>query len=375
MSMKHITPEDYNYIRTTKDWTDKIISAEITFHIKKGDIYQTIKTEVEPQGKGLYETLVEKKIISPDLEEAPKNFNLRDNINGWINSKVNKKIKEALGEYEKGVKIYNQLADLVVKDKRTSVYYPELNNGAVKREEIRLYNRTKNIGNEEFEFALGDGHYYSTELKFAHPDITTEGCTCFIKFMLEANNEPWGDRDKDEDIQRWDLPDFELEFKCVTDNRIDGVETIKEQLVDLIYIEDRGKFNSYFIQDDSRKVSLNTFIAMARHHNRNIREKMERNIIHKANASEVIAKLKEMYPGLPIHKKEINKTYVNKNYYSFWSGSRYVESLSVTFPDESILYYSYPDACKNKALELMGVNDVSVMTPEQSIKKIINQNK
>ena len=374
MSMNHITPEDYNYIRTTKDWTDKIISAEITFHIKKGDIYQTIKTEVTPQGKGLYETLVEKKIISPDMEGAPKNFNLRDNINNWINIKVNTEIKEAIGGYEKGVKIYNQLVDLVVKDKRTSVYHPELNNGAVKREEISLYNRRKNIGNEEFEFSLGEGYYYSKELKFAHPNITTEACTCCIKFMIESDNEPWGALISPE-VQRWDLPWFELELKCVTDNRIDGVETIKEHKIDLIDIEERGKFNSYFIQDDSRRVSLNTFIAMTRQRNRNIHEKIEKNIIYKANASEVTAKLKEMYPGLPIHKTEINKTYVNKNYYSFWSGSRYVDSLSVTFPDESILYYSYPDACKNKALELMGVNDVSVMTPEQSIKKIINQNK
>ena len=374
--MEHITPEDYNHIRTTKDWTDKIVSAEITFHIKKGNIDQTIKTNVKPQGKGLYEALIENNILTPEVEGAPEDFNLRDIINNQINMEVNSVCERHIDRHDKGVKIYNQLVDLVVKDKRTSVYYPELNNGAVKREEIRLYNRTKNIGNEEFEFDI-EGGFWSRrgKRKYAHPDITTEVCSCSINFMIEANNEPWGDRDKDEDIQRWDLPDFELELRCVTDNRIDGVETVKEQLVDLLYAEDKGKFNSYFLQDDSRKVSLNTFIAMAREHNRNIRKKIEQNIIDKANASEVVAKLKEMYPGLPIRETETNRNSVNNNYYSFWSGRRYVKSLSVTFPDESILFYSYKEACKNKALKLLGAKDISPMTQEQVIEKIINQNK
>ena len=359
MSIKHITPLDYRYMENIS-WEKKVSYAEVTFTVSTGAIEQTIKANVDTNGKGLYEALVDQRIIA-------ESDHVRKEINSMVKRNVDKYCERKIRVYKSGVRIHNELVDLVVKDKRTTVWEPEKNNGAVKPEELVVRDRVSNLSNEEFSGRLSDDSYPVYITAWAHPSITKEPCKCSIKFWMK-------DTDNVTDMP-YSLPEFTLGIKSLVTNTNDGVLRRKEHIIDLIYSDDRGMYHSYVIQDTGRRVKLNTFIAMVRQYNREKEALINKSLVENVNYREVLAKLHEMYPGLPISKKEVYHTSFNRDFHGYWGRRRYLQCIVVEFPDTSQLFYNEKKACEEKELVVSGMHDVSLMTPEQAVKKLINQNK
>ena len=360
MSIKHITPLDYRYMENIS-WEKKVSYAEVTFTVSTGAIEQTIKANVGTNGMGLYEALVDQRIIV-------ESDHVRKEINSMVKRNVDKYCERKIEVYKSGVRIHNELADLVVKDKRTSVWEPEKNNGAVKPEEFVVTDRVSNLSNEEFSGRLSGDAYPSYIVAWAHPSITKEPCKCSINFWMK-------DKDDVTDIP-YSLPEFTLELKSVTSPvTYDGLMRREEYLIDLIYSDDRGMYHSYTIQETGRRVKLNTFIAMVRQNNREKEALISKSLVENINYREMLAKLQEMYPGLPISKKEVYQTSFNRDFHGYWGRRRYLKCIVVEFPDTSQLFYNEEKACEEKELVVSGMHDVSLMTPEQAVEKLINQNK
>lgn len=359
MSIKHITPTNYSYMKNIS-WEKKVSYAEVTFTVSTGDIQQTIKANVGTNGMGLYEALVDQRIIV-------ESDHVRKEINSMVQRNVDTYCERKIRVYKSGVRIHNELADLVVKDKRTTVWEPEKNNGAVKPEELVVRDRVSNLSNEEFSGRLSDDSYPAYITAWAHPSITKEPCKCSINFWMKDTD--------DVTEMAYSLPEFTLGLKSLVTNTNDGLLRGKEHIIDLIYSDDRGMYHSYVIQDTGRRVKLNTFIAMVRQHNREKEALINKSLVENVNYREVLAKLHEMYPGLPISKKEVYQTSFNRDFHGYWGRRRYLQCIVVEFPDTSQLFYNQQKACEEKELVVSGMHDVSLMTPEQAVKKLINQNK
>jgi len=360
MSIKHITPLDYSYMEKIS-WEKKVSYAEVTFTVTTGAIQQTIKANVDTNGKGLYEALVDQRIIA-------ESDHVREEINGMVKRNVDKYCERKIRVYKSGVRIHNELLDLVVKDKRTTVWEPEKNNGAVRPEEFVVTDRVSNLSNEEFSGRLSDDSYPAYITAWAHPSITKEPCKCSIKFWMK-------DRDDVTDMP-YSLPEFTLGLKSLVSREdSEGLLRRKEHIIDLIYSDDRGMYHSYMIQDTGRRVKLNTFIAMVRQYNREKEYLISKSLVENINYREMLAKLQEMYPGLPISKKEVYRTSFNRNFHDNWGRRRYLKCIVVEFPDSSKLFYNEEKACEKKELLVSGIFDASATTPEQAVEKLINQNK
>jgi hypothetical protein len=360
MNIKHITPLDYSYMKNIS-WEKKVEYAEVTFTVSTGDIEQTIKANVGTNGMGLYEALVDQRIIT-------ESDHVREEINDMVNRNVDRYCERKIKVYKSGVRINNELVDLVVKDKRTTVWEPEKNNGAVRPEELVIGDRISNLSNEEFSGRLSDDAYPVYITAWAHPSITKEPCKCSIKFWMK-------DKDDVTDMP-YSLPEFTLGLKSLVSREdSEGLLRRKEHIIDLIYSGDRGMYHSYMIQETGRRVKLNTFIAMVRQYNREKESLISKSLIENVNYIKMLAKLQEMYPGLPISKKEVYRTSFNRNFYDNWGRKRYLECIVVEFPDSSELFYNSEKACGERELVVSGMFDASPMTSKQAVKKLINQNK
>ena len=336
-----------------------------------------IKHKVEGNME-LYDSLVKDEIII--ASDYTKKI-LRAGIQRQVQAKVDKH----LFNRERGIRIYNELAELEVKDKRRDHYSEYMLDGVVDAAEIKFVNRVESLNSVQFSDNRFDclydynsdttGRYSKREDRYiykktwAHDSVTKECCDITINFCINhinhANN------------QEFYLPDVEI--KALYKEYYNWEKKLIDAEIDLIEVSDKNNsqltFNSYRLQDSSRRVSLNMFMVYIRQTTKENIFKHKRDASWQSNLDTQMDVLGARFPNEKVSLAHCYKRNLTHNYYSFWSRTD-MECIRVLFEDESYILYNKDLAQREGKLEVLGVYDSKhkFLKEDAAINKLINQN-
>lgn len=358
------------------NWSEHIESANIKFTLKTGKRKGQeiiIKHKVEGNME-LYDSLVKDEII---IASDYTKRQIREGIQRQVSSKVSRRLSNRV----RGVDIYNELAELDVKDKRRDHYSEHVLDGKVDDKEIKIVNRVESLNSVQFsdngfdclyDYANGDvprEERYIYRKTWAHDSVTKECCDITINFCINHINHG--------NNQEFYMPDVEVKAKYKEYFNWEG--KLRDAEIDLIEASCKDNsqltFNSYRLQDSSRKVSLNMFMVY-------IREKTKENIFKQKRDASWQSKLDTQmdvlgarYPSEKVSLANCYRRNLTHNYYSFWSRTD-MECIRVLFKDESYILYNKDAAQKDGKLEVLGVYDSQhkFLKEGVAIEKLIIQN-
>tara|TARA_R110000803_G_scaffold72729_2_gene136436 strand:- start:16005 stop:17132 length:1128 start_codon:yes stop_codon:yes gene_type:complete len=357
------------------NWSEHIESAKIKFTLKTGKRKGQeiiIKHKVEGNME-LYDSLVKDEII---IASDYTKRQIREGIQRQVSSKVSRRLSNRV----RGLDIYNELAELHVKDKRRDYYSEHVLDGVVDDKEIKLVNRVESLSSVQFsdngfnclyDYANGDVQFreFIYRKTWAHDSVTKECCDITINFCINHINHG--------DNQEFYLPDVEVKAKYKEYFNWEG--KLRDAEIDLIEASCKDNsqltFNSYRLQNSSRKVSLNMFMVYVRQTTKENIFKQKRDASWQSNLDTQMDVLGARYPSEKITLEHCYRRNLTHNYYSFW-GRTDMECISVVFEDESYILYNKGLAQKDGKLEVLGVYDSQHKTMKEAvaIEKLIIQN-
>ncbi len=362
------------------NWSEHIQLAKIKFTLKTGKRKGQeiiIKHKVEGNME-LYDSLVKDEIIiASDYTKKT--------IRAGIQRQVQAKVDKHLFNRERGIRIYNELAELEVKDKRKDHYSEYMLDGVVDDNEIKIVNRVESLNSVQFSENGFDclydynsdttGRYSKREDRYiyrktwAHDSVTKECCDITINFCINHINHG--------NNQEFYLPDVEV--KAPYKEYYNWESKLRDAEIDLIEASCKDNsqltFNSYRLQDSSRKVSLNMFMVYIREKTKENIFKQKRDASWQRNLDTQMDVLGARYPSEKVSLANCYRRNLTHNYYSFW-GRTDMECIRVLFKDESYILYNKGLAQKDGKLEVMGVYDSQHKTIKEAvaIEKLIIQN-
>lgn len=367
--------DKYNNL-TNINWTEHVDYATIKFIVLTGNRKGQeiiIKHKVEGNME-LYDSLVKDEIII--ASDYTKRY-LREGIQRQVQGKINKRLFNRV----RGIEIYNMLAELDVKDKRRDSYLGHEVDGKVDDSEIRFINRVESLSSIEFS---PNGHdclydYAGTDVPreeryvykktWAHNSVSKECCDIKISFTLNHRNHG--------NNQEFYLPDVEVAAHYQEyfhwEKKLIGAE------IDLIEAscKDNGQltFNSYRLQNSSRKVGLNTFMVYVRQTTKENIFKCKRDTSQQSNLDTQMDVLGARFPNQKVSLVNCYRRNLTHNYYSYW-GRADKECIRILFEDESYVLYNKELAQRDGKLEVMGVYDSQhkYLKEDTAVNKLINQN-
>ena len=357
------------------NWSEHIESAKIKFTLKTGKRKGQeiiIKHKVEGNME-LYDSLVKDEII---IASDYTKRQIREGIQRQVSSKVSRRLSNRV----RGLDIYNELAELHVKDKRRDYYSEHVLDGVVDDKEIKLVNRVESLSSVQFsdngfnclyDYANGDVQFreFIYRKTWAHDSVTKECCDITINFCINHINHG--------NNQEFYLPDVEVKAKYKEYFNWEG--KLRDAEIDLIEASCKDNsqltFNSYRLQNSSRKVSLNMFMVYVRQTTKENIFKQKRDASWQSNLDTQMDVLGARYPSEKITLEHCYRRNLTHNYYSFW-GRTDMECISVVFEDESYILYNKGLAQKDGKLEVLGVYDSQHKTMKEAvaIEKLIIQN-
>tara|TARA_B100000768_G_scaffold142954_1_gene134981 strand:+ start:1158 stop:2285 length:1128 start_codon:yes stop_codon:yes gene_type:complete len=366
--------DKYNNL-TNINWTEHVDYATIKFVVltgkRKGQEI-IIKHRVEGNME-LYDSLVKDDIII--ATDYTKRY-LREGVQRQVQAKVNKH----LFNYNRGINIYNELAELDVKDKRRDNYTEHVVDGKVSDEEIKIVNRVESLSSIEFhpnghdclyDYKRDDpsGEKYIYKKTWAHNSVTEECCDIYISFCINHINHG--------NNQEFYLPDVEVTAKYK--EYFHWEKRIKDAEIDLICASSKDNsqltFNSYRLQNSSRKVSLNMFMVYVRETTKENIFRCKDDTSRQSNLDTQMDVLVERFPNEKVSLEHCYKRNLTHNYHSYW-GRTDKECIRVLFKDESYILYNKELAQKDGKLEVVGVYDSQHEFVKEgvAIEKLIIQN-
>ncbi len=362
------------------NWSEHIQLAKIKFTLKTGKRKGQeiiIKHKVEGNME-LYDSLVKDEII---IASDYTKKTLRAGIQRQVQAKVDKH----LFNRERGIRIYNELAELEVKDKRRDHYSEYMLDGVVDAAEIKFVNRVETLNSVQFSDNGFDclydynsdttGRYSKREDRYiykktwAHDSVTKECCDITINFCINHINHG--------NNQEFYLPDVQV--KAPYKEYYNWEKKLIDAEIDLIEVSDKDNskltFNSYRLQDSSRKVSLNMFMVYIRQTTKENIFKQKRDTSWQSNLDTQMDVLGARFPNEKVSLAHCYKRNLTHNYYSFWSRTS-MDCIRVLFEDESYILYNKDLAQREGKLEVLGVYDSQhkTMKEDAAINKLINQN-
>jgi hypothetical protein len=362
------------------NWSEHIQLAKIKFTLKTGKRKGQeiiIKHKVEGNME-LYDSLVKDEIIiASDYTKKT--------IRAGIQRQVQAKVDKHLFNCERGIRIYNELAELDVKDKRKDHYSEYMLDGVVDAAEIKFVNRVESLNSVQFSDNGFDclydynsdttGRYSKREDRYiykktwAHDSVTKECCDITINFCINHINHG--------NNQEFYLPDVQV--KAPYKEYYNWEKKLIDAEIDLIEVSDKDNskltFNSYRLQDSSRKVSLNMFMVYIRQTTKENIFKQKRDASWQSNLDTQMDVLGARFPNEKVSLAHCYKRNLTHNYYSFWSRTD-MECIRVLFEDESYILYNKDLAQREGKLEVLGVYDSNhkFLKEDAAINKLINQN-
>jgi hypothetical protein len=362
------------------NWSEHIQLIKIKFTLKTGKRKGQeiiIKHKVEGNME-LYDSLVKDEII---IASDYTKKTLRAGIQRQVQAKVDKH----LFNRERGIRIYNELAELEVKDKRRDHYSEYMLDGVVDAAEIKFVNRVESLNSVQFSDNGFDclydynsdttGRYSKREDRYiykktwAHDSVTKECCDITINFCINHINHG--------NNQEFYLPDVQV--KAPYKEYYNWEKKLIDAEIDLIEVSDKDNskltFNSYRLQDSSRKVSLNMFMVYIRQTTKENIFKQKRDASWQSNLDTQMDVLGARFPNEKVSLAHCYKRNLTHNYYSFWSRTD-MECIRVLFEDESYILYNKDLAQREGKLEVLGVYDSNhkFLKEDAAINKLINQN-
>jgi len=306
-------------------------------------------------------------------------------LRAGIQRQVQAKVDKHLFNRERGIRIYNELAELEVKDKRRDHYSEYMLDGVVDAAEIKFVNRVETLNSVQFSDNGFDclydynsdttGRYSKREDRYiykktwAHDSVTKECCDITINFCINHINHG--------NNQEFYLPDVEV--KAPYKEYYNWEKKLIDAEIDLIEVSDKDNskltFNSYRLQDSSRKVSLNMFMVYIRQKTKENIFKQKRDTSWQSNLDTQMDVLGARFPNEKVSLAHCYKRNLTHNYYSFWSRTD-MECIRVLFEDESYILYNKDLAQREGKLEVLGVYDSNhkFLKEDAAINKLINQN-
>lgn len=379
MEKINFNTDKYNNL-TNINWSEHIQLAKIKFTLKTGKRKGQeiiIKHKVEGNME-LYDSLVKDEII---IASDYTKKNIREGIQRQVQAKVDIRLHNRV----RGINIYNELAELDVKDKRRDNYSEYWVDGKVDDNEIKIVNRVESLSSIDFNPTFHDclydynsdttGRYSKREDRYiykktwAHDSVTKECCSIEISFDINHINHG--------NNQEFYLPDVQVtalykEYynweKKLTDAEIDLIDASCKDNSQLT-------FNNYRLQDSSRKVSLNMFMVYIRQTTKENIFKQKRDASWQSNLDTQMDVLGARFPNEKVSLVNCYKRNLTHNYYSYW-GRADKECIRILFEDESYILYNKELAQKDGKLEVMGVYDSEHKTMKEAvaIEKLIIQN-
>jgi hypothetical protein len=362
------------------NWSEHIQLAKIKFTLKTGK-RKGQEIIIKHWAKGnmeLYDSLVKDEIIiASDYTKKT--------IRAGIQRQVQAQVDKHLFNRERGIQIYNELAELEVKDKRKDHYSEYMLDGVVDDNEIKIVNRVENLNSVQFSDngfgCLYDynsdttGRYSKKEDRYiykktwAHDSVTKECCDMTIDFCINHINHG--------NNQEFYLPDVQV--KALYKEYYNWEGKLRDAEIDLIEVSDKDKskltFNSYRLQDSSRRVSLNMFMVYIRQTTKENIFKHKRDASWQSNLDTQMDVLGARFPNEKVSLANCYRRNLTHNYYSFWRRTD-MECIQVLFEDESYILYNKDKAQKDGKLEVLGVYDSQHKTMKEgvAIEKLIIQN-
>ncbi len=144
--MKKINFNTDKYVNLTNiNWSEHVSNATIKFIVltgkRKGQ--EIIIKHIVQGNMELYDSLVKDDII---IASDYTKKQLREGIQRVVQDKVNRRLSNRV----RGIRIYNELAELNVKDKRRDNYSEHVVDGKVNDEEIKIVNRVESLSSINF---------------------------------------------------------------------------------------------------------------------------------------------------------------------------------------------------------------------------------
>ena len=376
--MEKINFNKDKYVNLTNiNWSEHVSNATIKFIVltgkRKGQ--EIIIKHIVQGNMELYDSLVKDDIII--ASDYTKRY-LREGIQRQVQAKVNKRLSNRV----RGINIYNELAELDVKDKRRDNYSEHEVDGKVIDEEIRIVNRVESLSSIEFspnghdclyDYNNQDGiprdERYVYRKTWAHNSVSEECCDIKISFTLNHRNHG--------NNQEFYLPDVEVSAHY--QEYFDWEKKLIDAEIDLIEAscKDNGQlnFNSYRLQNSSRKVGLNTFMVYVRQTTKENIYKHKRDTSWQGNLDTQMDVLGARFPNEKVSLVHCYRRNLTHNYYSYW-GRADKECIRILFEDESYILYNKELAQRDGKLEVMGVYDSQheFIKEGVAIEKLIIQN-
>ena len=375
--MKKINFNTDKYVNLTNiNWSEHVSNATIKFIVltgkRKGQ--EIIIKHIVQGNMELYDSLVKDDII---IASDYTKKQLRESIQRVVQGKVNRRLSNRV----RGIRIYNELAELNVKDKRRDNYSEHVVDGKVNDEEIKIVNRVESLSSINFNSIHHDCLYdyagasapreerYIYKKTWAPNSISKECCSMEISFSLNHRNHG--------NNQEFYLPDVEVSAHY--QEYFDWEKKLIGTEIDLIEAscKDNGQltFNSYRLQNSSRKVSLNMFMVYVRQTTKENIFKCKRDTSQQSNLNTQMDVLGARFPNEKVSLVHCYRRDLTHNYYSYW-GRADKECIRVFFKDESYVLYNKELAQKDGKLEVLGVYDSQhkYLKEDAAINKLINQN-
>ena len=379
--MSKIEMKNYDHLKEI-EWWRHVSNIGVTLHDKKLQRTTKFFLRVE-KDETLFAVLVANKVIKNTAEIKDLiNQQVQDNISAYVKSQVNR--------YEKGVRVYNELIDLDIKDKRT-YSCGEAYEGKIKKSEIDFefdYEYKLAYHEQNFKIKMNCPYSYDwsnkqTEYIYKEDECIVLGGAFDLELALELRHDITLEEITGDRTHMVKVPNAKLSYKLKEqDNTIKEVCLINACTMSHKWMSKQQKrkytfkFQSYFVSKDSREVGLNTFIVYCREQSQLNRERFIQEVKESVNQEEMLKQLKDAWGEENVSITTSHRSDVNFNYNKYW-GRYSTKSVKIMLKDKSYLLYSFDSMIKHKELDMLGLYDSTYEKESlaDAFKRVLDTNK
>ena len=388
--MEKATIKNYDHLLNI-DWFNQVSTIEVNLH-EKGDNSKTTTYNFRlNEEQSVCDVLTEQKLIK-DTDEV------REQINSEINKHIKSIIQKRLNNYATAVDVHNMLVDLDVKDKR-QWSCGEAYEGKIKWGDEVDSNFASHPSEESFVCPTENLCYFNPKafvVRIACPydydwkadrykhiynkdkcvvNVNSFG-VCDLELRLEFKSKDY------KTGVRFNIPNPAIFYNLrQKDNTISKVSFIDVAISQNKYkpmgkgLTKTYKFQSYYVGNDSRSLSLNTFIVYCREKSDDNRKFFLQDVVESVNKEEMLKELKEKFGEENVFKTTAYHSDVNFKNMDSW-GRYGAKVVKVILKDDSFLLYDYTEIKRNKKLELRGLWDSSYTKESVSdaFERVMNKN-
>ena len=365
--------KNYDHLKEI-EWWRHVSNIGVTLHDKKLQRTTKFCLKVE-KDETLFAVLVANKVIKNTAE-------IRDQINQQLQARISAYVESQVDKYEKGVRVYNELIDLDIKDKRT-YSCGEAYEGKIKKSEIDFeFQHEYKLAYHDKDFKIRINCPYSYDWSNKQNEYIYKEDECIVlggAFDLELAFELRHDITLNGDIVK--VPNAKLSYKLKEqDNTIKEVCLIDACTMSHKWVSKQQKrkytfkFVSYFVS--TREVGLNTFIVYCREKSQLNRETFIQEVKESINQEEMLKKLREAWGEENVSITKSHRSDVNFNYNKYW-GRYSTKSVKIMLKDKSYLLYSFESMIKHKELDMLGLYDITYEKESvaDAFKRVLDTNK